>query len=145
MLLHVVKIGCGMGQAALYLHHGAYMQGRPGLKSRTSCCRELDKWLEPDTFRALGEPSRAALLMLLAGTPGPRSVGELAAELPIDLSVVSRHLKVLKDVGVVTAERSGKEVRYRLACGDLVRMLRNLADALESCCPTGITELEVRR
>ena len=115
------------------------------MKSRTSCCRELNKWLEPDTFRALGEPSRAALLMLLAGTPGPRTVGELAAELPIDLSVVSRHLKVLKDVGVVTAERSGKEVRYRLACGDLVRMLRNLADALESCCPTGITELEVGR
>ncbi|MBK6898403.1 MAG: winged helix-turn-helix transcriptional regulator [bacterium] len=115
------------------------------MKSRTTCCRDLEKWLEPDTFRALGEPSRAALLMLLAGTPGPRTVGELAAELPIDLSVVSRHLKVLKDVGVVTAERRGKEVRYRLACGDLVHMLRNLADALESCCPTAAIELEVRR
>jgi len=121
------------------------MQGRPGLKTRTTCCRDLEKWLEPETFRALGEPSRVALLMLLAGTSGPRTVGELAAELPIDLSVVSRHLKVLKDVGVVTAERSGKEVRYRLACGDLVRMLRNLADALESCCPTGITGLEAGR
>lgn len=127
------------------MHHGAFMQGRAALKSRTTCCRELEKWLEPETFRALGEPSRAALLMLLAGTPGPRTVGELAAELPIDVSVVSRHLKVLKDVGVVTAERSGKEVRYRMACGDLVRMLRNLADALENCCPPAVQRLEVRR
>ncbi len=115
------------------------------MKSRTTCCRNLERWLTPETFRALGEPSRAALLMLLAGTPGARTVGELAMELPIDLSVVSRHLKVLKEVGVVTAERRGKEVRYQLACGDLVHMLRNLADALESCCPTTTKQLEAGR
>ena len=51
------------------------MQRMADLKSRTACCRDLEKWLEPDTFRASGEPSRAALLMLLAGTRGPRRWG----------------------------------------------------------------------
>jgi len=71
----------------------------------------------------------------MAGADGPQTVSSLAAHLPIDVSVVSRHLRVLREVGVVTAEKHGKEVRHHLDCGDLIRMLRNLADALESCCP----------
>jgi len=107
-----------------------------------SCCRSLERFLEPETFKALGDPSRAALLLQLAGAAGPQTVSQLAAELPIDMSVVSRHLKVLKDIGVVAAERHGKEIRHRLQCGDLVHKLRNLADALEACCPPEIQTLE---
>jgi len=101
----------------------------------TTCCSSLEQWLEPDTFKALAEPSRAALLILMAGTDGPQTVSSLAAHLPVDVSVVSRHLRALRDVGVVKAEKHGKEVRHQLDCGDLIRMLRNLADALEGCCP----------
>jgi len=106
------------------------------------CCRSLERFLEPDTFKALGDPSRAALLLRLAGADGPQTVTQLAAELPIDVSVVSRHLKLLKEIGVVAAERHGKEIRHRLQCGDLVHKLRNLADALEACCPSDIQTLE---
>ncbi|MBD3219826.1 metalloregulator ArsR/SmtB family transcription factor [bacterium] len=98
------------------------------------CCDALSTWLEPGTLRALGDPSRATILLRLAGADGPQTVGQLAAGLPVDMSVVSRHLKVLRDVGVVTAERRGREIRHRLDCADLVHMLRNLADALEACC-----------
>lgn len=99
------------------------------------CCDHLATWLEPGTLKALGDPSRAAILLHLAGAEDAQTVTELAAALPVDTSVVSRHLKVLREVGVVTAERDGREVFHRLDCGDLVHMLRNLADALESCCP----------
>ncbi len=98
-------------------------------------CGPLDRWLDPETFKALAEPTRAALLVHMATTDGPRTVGDLAEHLPVDVSVVSRHLKVLRDVGVVRAEKRGKEVWLSLDCGDLIRMLRNLADALEQCCP----------
>lgn len=110
-----------------------------------SCCRSLERWLAPETFKALGEPSRAALLLLLAGTPGPQTVSDLAARSPLDLSVVSRHLKILRDVGAVRAERRGKEVLYRLSCGELALMLRNLADALDACCPPTPVEPEETR
>ncbi len=105
------------------------------MKSKSQCCSTLSQWLEPDTFKALSDPSRASLLLQLAGADGPQTVSQLATQLPIDVSVVSRHLKILKEIGVVSAERQGKEILHRLDCGDLIRMLRNLADALETCCP----------
>ena len=107
------------------------------MNDRQACCTALSQWLEPGTFKALAEPTRAALLLHMAGTDGPHTVTGLAARLPVDVSVVSRHLRLLREVGVVTAERKGKEMLHRLDCGDLIHMLRNLADALESCCPPG--------
>ncbi|MBU0743443.1 metalloregulator ArsR/SmtB family transcription factor [bacterium] len=106
------------------------------MSSRQPCCSDLQKWLEPDTFKVLGDPSRTALLLLLADSPGPRTVTALAAGLPIDISVVSRHLRILRDVGVVHAIKRGKEVHYHLDCGDLARRLRHLADALDACRPS---------
>lgn len=105
------------------------------MTDRNACCHILSRWLEPDTFKALADPTRAALLLHMAGTDGPHTVTGLAAHLPVDVSVVSRHLRVLREVGVVTGEKRGKEMLHRLDCGDLIHMLRNLADALESCCP----------
>lgn len=67
-----------------------------------SCCQPLASLLEPDAFRALGEPGRAALLLQLAGAAGPQAVTQLAAALPVGVSVVSRHLKVLRDLQSLT-------------------------------------------
>ena len=106
------------------------------MSPRRPCCSDLQRWLAPDTFKVLGDPSRTALLLRLADSPGPQTVTALAAALPIDVSVVSRHLRTLRDAGVVHAVKRGKEVHYRLDCGDLARRLRHLADALDACCPS---------
>lgn len=101
-----------------------------------SCAKSnLISLLPVDLFKALGDPTRVALLGSLALTAKPKSVSEIAACCPIDLSVVSRHLKLLKAAGVVASERRGKEVFYRLRTTYLAGLLRGLADALESCCP----------
>ena len=60
---------------------------------------------------------------------------ELAGCCPVDLSVVSRHLRTFREAGVVEARKQGKEVLYRVRFDALVAILRNLADALEGCCP----------
>lgn len=46
---------------------------------------------------------------------GPRHVGELNASIPIDQSLLSHHLKILRESGIVTAARDGKAVLYSLA------------------------------
>jgi len=115
------------------------------MTNENRCCDGIQRWLAPDTFKALADPTRAALLIHMATADGPRRVGDLAACLPVDVSVVSRHLKVLREVGVVRAEKRGKEVWLALDCGDLVRMLRNLADALEDCCSMGSCSLREER
>lgn len=70
---------------------------------------------------ALGDPTRQAIVELLA--PGPRAVGELAAELPVSRPAVSQHLRVLKEAGLVTDHAVGTRRLYRLdpAGADAVR------------------------
>ena len=65
-----------------------------------------------DPFDALGDPHRRAIVELLASHP--RSVQELADELPISRPAVSRHLRLLKEAGLVVDEPLGTRRLYRL-------------------------------
>jgi DNA-binding transcriptional ArsR family regulator len=60
----------------------------------------------------LGDPTRRAIFELLARHP--RTVGELAQQLPITRSAVSQHLRVLKDGGLVVSQAQGTRRIYRL-------------------------------
>jgi DNA-binding transcriptional ArsR family regulator len=63
-------------------------------------------------FEALGDPHRRTILELLHD--GDRSVRELADELPISRPAVSRHLRLLKEAGLVTDRAEGTRRLYRL-------------------------------
>ena len=65
-----------------------------------------------DELSILGDPTRRMIFELLARRP--RSVGELAAELPITRQAVSQHLGVLKEGGLVVATPEGTRRVYRL-------------------------------
>ena len=61
---------------------------------------------------ALGDPTRRAIFEQLRS--GARSVGEIAAELPVSRPAVSQHLRVLKEAGLVTERRNGTRRLYRV-------------------------------
>ena len=63
-------------------------------------------------WAALADRTRRAIVMQLAD--GERAVGELAATLPVSQPAVSQHLKVLKDVGLVSERAEGTRRIYRL-------------------------------
>ena len=63
-------------------------------------------------WTALGDPTRRAIFEHLAERP--RSVGELAGELPVSRPAVSQHLKVLKDAGLVVNRPAGTRRIYQL-------------------------------
>jgi DNA-binding transcriptional ArsR family regulator len=65
-----------------------------------------------DPFDALGDPHRRAIVELLGS--GGRSVREIADRLPISRPAVSRHLRLLKDAGLVVEEPRGTRRIYRL-------------------------------
>jgi DNA-binding transcriptional ArsR family regulator len=69
--------------------------------------------LRGDPFDALGDPQRRAIVELLA-TGGDRSVQQLADALPISRPAVSRHLRLLKEAGLVTDRAEGARRLYRL-------------------------------
>ncbi|HEY4791165.1 MAG TPA: metalloregulator ArsR/SmtB family transcription factor, partial [Actinomycetes bacterium] len=66
--------------------------------------------LSGDPFDALGDPNRRAIVELLR--TGHRSVSELAEELPISRPAVSRHLRLLKQAGLVADRAQGTRRLY---------------------------------
>lgn len=66
-----------------------------------------------ELLRALAAPVRIAIVLQLR--EAARCVHELVDALGVPQPLVSQHLKILKAAGVVTGERSGREVLYRLA------------------------------
>ena len=68
--------------------------------------------LSGDPFDALGDPNRRAIVELL-GTGG-HSVRQIADAMPISRPSVSRHLRLLKDAGLVVEEAQGTRRIYRL-------------------------------
>jgi len=63
-------------------------------------------------FEALADPHRRAILELLHG--GERSVREIADEMPITRPAVSRHLRLLKEAGLVSSTPEGTRRLYQL-------------------------------
>lgn len=101
------------------------------------CCEAIDDVLEARLFKALCDPTRLTILAELAQAGAPRSVSGIAEGLPVDVSVVSRHLAMLKDAGVLSAEKRGKAVYYSVRYEGLADTFRTIAGALEACCPSG--------
>ena len=69
-------------------------------------------YTDADVFKAIADPTRRQLLRILSG--GDRAVSELAEPFEMSLPALSRHLQVLREVGLVTQERSGRKRIYHL-------------------------------
>jgi DNA-binding transcriptional ArsR family regulator len=65
-----------------------------------------------DAFNAVGEPRRRQILDALAG--GERPVNDLVAALELGQPQVSKHLRVLREVGLVAVRDEGRQRMYRL-------------------------------
>jgi DNA-binding transcriptional ArsR family regulator len=70
-----------------------------------------------DPFNAVAEPRRRHILEFIAA--GERSVTEIADALELGQPSVSKHLQVLRDVGLVTVRRDGRRTMYRANAGVL--------------------------
>jgi DNA-binding transcriptional ArsR family regulator len=77
--------------------------------------------LHAEICAGLADPKR--ILILYALSEGPRYVSDLAAVLNLSQPLVSRHLKVLRERGMVTATRQGPSVEYRLNDERLIQAL----------------------
>src|SRR6187402_3512378 len=71
-------------------------------------------------LRALADESRLTLIETLAG--GPATAGELAAKLPIARPGVSRHLRVLREAGLVESRQDAQRRVYSLRLEPLVKV-----------------------
>ncbi len=66
-----------------------------------------------DVFSALADPTRRALLRMLADTD-ELPLHEMAAHFPMGRTAISKHLSILRQAGLVHDRMAGRETRYRL-------------------------------
>jgi ArsR family transcriptional regulator len=104
-------------------------------RSAQGCCPPLESAADPRLFKALGDPTRVLILISLARCCGPKTVTQAAECCSVDLSVVSRHLAILRDAGVLSVRKQGRQIFYDVRYAELARTLRGLAEAIEACCP----------
>ena len=71
-------------------------------------------------FAVVADPSRRRILDLLLG--GPRAVGELVDRLQISQPLTSKHLRVLRDAGLVQARKDGRRRLYELRAEPLAEL-----------------------
>ena len=77
-------------------------------------------------FRALADETRRDVLRLLRA--GPLTSGEIAARFDSSWPTISRHLAVLREAGLVAAERDGQEIRYELDTTVFQDLIQHLAE-----------------
>lgn len=86
--------------------------------------------VKANLFKGLAHPLRVRVLEVLAASGDDETpVADLLAATGLEASHLSQHLAVLRNYGLVTAERRGNQVRYRLAypqVADLLRVARSL-------------------
>ena len=90
--------------------------------------------LHAEICAGLADPTR--IMILYALSQSPRNVTELCNELSMSQPLVSRHLKVLRERGMVTTKRQGTNILYILADDRLIQAL----DLLRAVMRDGLTK-----
>jgi len=111
---------------------------RPNRRSRERTAQELAAILDSQLFRALCEPVRVDIVKFLTAN-GRADVQTVAAQVPQDRSVVSRHLAMLHRAGVVRREKIGRQVFFELEGVSVItrmeHMLHRFRSVVALCCP----------
>ncbi|MGQ9834267.1 MAG: ArsR/SmtB family transcription factor [Candidatus Villigracilaceae bacterium] len=87
--------------------------------------------LHADFCSALADSTRLILLYALADRPC--TVSELTGQLDLPQPTISRHLKILRERGLVTATRQGMSVQYALVDGRIIQALDILRAIMRDC------------
>jgi ArsR family transcriptional regulator, lead/cadmium/zinc/bismuth-responsive transcriptional repressor len=80
-------------------------------------------------LKAVADPTRLRILAALR--PGPLCVCDIAAVLEMSLSAISHQLRLLREQKLLTGERNGKEIYYRLDDGHVVALIEGVLAHLE--------------
>ena len=82
----------------------------------------VDRAADAGLFKALGDAYRLTILATLARADDEVCVCDFTSALPLNQPTVSHHLRILRDAGLVTCERRGTWVYYRLAADAKARI-----------------------
>ena len=97
---------------------------------------KLFELMDSAFFKSLAEPVRLDIIKLLM-VKGESDIGALAAELPQDRSVISRHLANMEEAGIVSARKEGRHMFYVLKNEHFVGRFEDILESIKKCIAGG--------
>jgi DNA-binding transcriptional ArsR family regulator len=109
-------------------------------KAKKQIADELVAFLDSALFKTLSEPVRVQILKILL-LNGRSDIGTIAEQMSQDRSVISRHLSLMRSVGILTCEKETRHTYYAIDALTFLEKVDGLAGKLRSCmqvcCPDG--------
>ena len=103
-------------------------------RNKTKLVEDLAGNLDSKFFKSLSEPVRQQLLKYLM-LNGRSDIGTIAGHLPQDRSVISRHLQLMQEAGILICEKEGRFVYYSINGPEFLQKLESLVDQVRACIP----------
>ena len=95
---------------------------------------ELVKVLDSKFLKALSEPVRIEILKVILRN-GRTDIGTIAEHMPQDRSVISRHLNLMHEVGILICEKVGRHMFYEIDGKVFLDRLENITELVRKCVP----------
>jgi DNA-binding transcriptional ArsR family regulator len=103
-------------------------------RNKTKLVEGLAGNLDSKFFKSLSEPVRQQLLKFLL-LNGRSDIGTIAQNLPQDRSVISRHIRLMQEAGILISEKEGRFVYYWINGQEFLAKLESLVDHIRACVP----------
>jgi DNA-binding transcriptional ArsR family regulator len=106
--------------------------------SKMKIVEELVNILDSKLFKTLSEPVRVQILKFLL-LNGRSDIGTIAEHMPQDRSVISRHLNLMYEAGVLNCEKESRHIYYEINAQAFRDKLENISEqtrkCIAECCP----------
>ncbi|MFC1812540.1 ArsR/SmtB family transcription factor [Thermodesulfobacteriota bacterium] len=106
---------------------------------RTEILEELVEAFDSKFFKTLSEPVRVQILKLIL-LNGRADIGTIAENMPQDRSVISRHLNLMQEVGILKCEKESRHMFYEINGQVFLEKLETITGkirkCMSECCPS---------
>ena len=99
---------------------------------RRQIAEELVEILDSKFFKTLGEPVRVQILKFLL-LNGRSDIGTIAEQMPQDRSVISRHLNLMYEAGILTCEKETRYMYYDVNADEFLGKVETIAGKVRTC------------
>lgn len=93
---------------------------------------QLVSVLDSKFFKSLGEPVRVEIIRYLL-LHGRADIGTISEDLPQDRSVISRHLNLMYEVGLLNCEKENRHMYYSINTCEFLNRFTNIAGLVNQC------------
>jgi len=101
-------------------------------KKQSEIANQLVDIMDSKFLKSLSEPVRVQILKYLL-LNGKTDIGTIAQDLPQDRSVISRHLNLMQEVGILTCEKESRHMYYSLNASEFLNRFTNITALVSQC------------